>query len=198
MNTQPATLTLGNIAITAPPEMFLRGLIDNILPASKQIISRDNDVPAIGSAWAEHGGVLAGIMRGENENNDYYLIVPTCHAARTKLTWGGYGTETDNANHEFDGFANTQALADGNHPAADWANNLIIDGRNDFYLPSRRELALCFANVPELFETAWHWSSTQFSADGACIQDFGDGDQSYSRKVYEYRVRAVRRLLIIK
>jgi hypothetical protein len=75
---------------------------------------------------------------------------------------------------------------------------LIIDGRNDFYLPSRRELALCFANVPELFETAWHWSSTQFSADGACIQDFGDGDQSYSRKVYEYRVRAVRRLLIIK
>lgn len=48
----------------------------------------------------------------------------------------------------------------------------------------------------EAMEEAWYWSSTQYSAHGAFIQDFEDGYQLYYGKGSECRVRAVRRFLI--
>jgi hypothetical protein len=154
--------------------------------------------PRIGEPWPEQGGVFAGIMRGENCQPDYYLLVPVDKKAnKAEIKWGGAGKETANANFEFDGQANTSSLCDGNHPAAEWAAGLSIDGHKDFYLPSRRELSLCYANVPELFEKEWHWSSTQSSAGCAYIQFFGLGYQLSDHKGLGYRARAVRRLSII-
>lgn len=48
----------------------------------------------------------------------------------------------------------------------------------------------------EAMDPAWYWSSTQSSADYAFVQHFYDGCQSYGRKGYSFRVRAVRRFLI--
>jgi hypothetical protein len=65
-------------------------------------------------------------------------------------------------------------------------------------LPTRRELALCYANVPEIFDKAWYWSSTQ-SAGGeasAWYRGFNYGDQNDNHKDGELRARAVRRLTI--
>lgn len=201
MNTasQKITVTLGDISIQMPAQTILKNVLAelsgnqqpaNALPAT--------GMPAIGKEWPEQGGVFAGIMRGEDGKPDYYLIVPANIANSPKLEWGGYGKEIDGANYKFDGLANTAALADGNHPAADWAKNLNINGHNDFYLPARRELSLCYANVPELFEKEWHWSSTQHSARSACLQYFSDGNQDDGHKVNGYRVRAVRRVSIIQ
>ncbi|MES2181606.1 MAG: hypothetical protein V4493_05870 [Pseudomonadota bacterium] len=121
-------------------------------------------VPDIGQQWPEQGGVNAGLMRGENGKPDYFLIVASDDTGKiSSIEWGGYKTETPGAHHEFDGMENTIALlrTETKHPAAEWATSLIIEGHNDFYLPSRRELALLYANVPEQFEGVWHWSSTQ-------------------------------------
>lgn len=83
------------------------------------------------------------------------------------------------ADDEWDGEINTKALrqSEFDHPAAQWCVDLNIEGFNDFYLPSRRELALCYANVPDLFAKVWHWSSTQYSAYSAWGQSFDIGYQ---------------------
>ena len=100
-------------------------------------------------------------------------------------------------NSASDGQANTDELcnSDHSHPAAEWAADLSIDGHTDFYLPSRRELRLCWVNVPELFESGWYWTSTQHSPGYAWIQGFGDGFQYDYDKGTQARARAVRRFL---
>jgi hypothetical protein len=154
--------------------------------------------PAIGQYWPGQGGVYAGLMRGEEGQPDYHLVVPTAEAAFTKdIAWGAGGESEDGATHARDGLANTRALCESehDHPAAQWAAGLEIEGHRDFYLPSRFELALCYANVRELFEERWHLSSTQYSPDYAWIQTFDDGYQYDGHKVDAHRARAVRRVV---
>ena len=154
--------------------------------------------PGIGNLWPEQGGVVAGYMPSQEGARAYYLIVPINDAAESeKLTWGGYGTDSK-ATSDWDGLANTQALADSadEHPAAEFCRNVKIGNFNDFYLPARREASLITATVPHLFKPGWHWTSTQYSANGAFVQYFSDGRQDSHHKGNAYRVRAVRRFLI--
>lgn len=160
--------------------------------------STSGRIPAIGQPWPEQGGIYAGLMRGAAGKPDYHLVVPAGPKGFiAKVAWGGYEKDEAAAGSEYDGYANTRALVNSkhSHPAAEWAAELEIEGHTDFYLPSRRELALCYANVPELFEKAWHWSSTQYSPYSAWIQLFDGGFQSLDHKSNEFRARAVRRVV---
>lgn len=197
------TLDVGDAKLTLPIKSIVQGILQQALDSTRNAtetkpLATASTIPAIGQYWPGEGGINAGLMRGENGQPDYWLIVPTDAAASTKTTWGGYEIDEDDAQSEFDGLANTRALceSDISHPAAEWAAGLVIDGHNDYYLPARRELSLCYANAPELFEKVWHWSSTQYSAYGAWVQYFVDGSQGYLHKGYEYRARAVRRKVI--
>lgn len=156
--------------------------------------------PAIGQPWPGQGGIYAGIMRGENGAPDYHLIVsPRELGDFDEVTWGGYGEDESKAASDWDGSANTDALLESGvaHEAVDEIAGLTIDGHTDYYLPSRREAALCYALVPEQFIRTWYWTSTQCSPYFAWCQLFDDGTQSYDRKDTGYRVRAVRRHLVI-
>lgn len=161
-----------------------------------ELAAAPSGVPALGSYWPGQGGYNAGLVRGENGGPDYYLIVPLL-TEQIRAEWGGRGEECEGATSMSDGLANTQALlADSNeHPAAKLASEFTADGHNDFYLPARRELQLAEANVPELFEKAYHWSSSQFSAYGACHMVFEDGWLYGSDKSYGRLVRPVRRFI---
>ena len=119
-------------------------------------------------------------IRGEDGAPDYYLIVPIL-TEQLRAEWGGYGEECEGATSMSDGLANTRALlADTNeHPAAKLASEFTADGHSDFYLPARRELQAAEANVPELFEKAYHWSSSQFSANTAYYVAFEVGWLNY-------------------
>ena len=155
-------------------------------------------VPQIGQPWPGQGGIYAGRARGEG-GCDYHLIVSLpALGTHPEIAWGAAGEDEHCACSEWDGAANTRALAasSNKHPAATWAADLEIEGHTDWYLPARRELALCYATVPELFEKKWHWSSTQYSPTGAWVQGFDDGLQYGDRKVLTCRARAVRRFLI--
>lgn len=157
---------------------------------------KTNTQPTPGSAFA--GGIYAGIMRGASVVLPaYHLIVATGHLADRRLTWGP-NKKIKGADCEFDGLANTKAIiASGlDCPAAQTCVDTDIDGNADWYLPSRRELSLCYANAPELFKDAWYWSSTQSSDDGAWSQHFYYGLQNCLGKSYEGRVRLVRRVPI--
>ncbi|MBA6118913.1 DUF1566 domain-containing protein [Pseudomonas putida] len=152
--------------------------------------------PALGSYWPGQGGYNAGLVRGENGAPDYYLIVPLL-TEQLSAAWGGSGKEVDGASSASDGLANTRALlADSKeHPAAKLASEFTADGHSDFYLPARRELQLAEANVPELFEKSYHWSSSQRSAYGAYGLDFEDGWLHYYHTSLEFLVRPVRRFI---
>lgn len=154
-------------------------------------------LPTFGEIVPGEGGRLGAIMRGHVVDGvrepDYALIVPEIAAA--SLAWGKYGQRVDGADSLTDGLRNTQAMARANCPAALHVLKLRTpEGHDDLYLPARAELwALC-ANVPELFEKAWHWSSTQDSPSYAFAQYFESGTSHWGLKGYDWRVRAVRRI----
>ena len=155
-------------------------------------------IPAIGEYWPEQGGINAGLFRGDGTSAPYFLIFAENDSGNA--AWGAYGTDECGAKNAHDGQTNTRALlASGNkHPAAELASAHEVEGLRDFYLPSRRELALCSANIPEAFEkSGWYWSSTQGSPSYAFVQDFEGGCQDIIFKDGEHRVRAVRRVLVI-
>lgn len=186
------------IQVVVDGHSFEVPLQSNVTPLTAPTIPTAPRPVRIGEYWAEEGGVLAGMMRGENGKPDYFLIVPTDPAAEVEsIEWGGKGENEENACSEFDGQANTLALAVDNeieHPAAQWAHELAIGKFDDFYLPARRELSLIYSNVPELFKKEWHWSSTQYSEASAWIQHFSSGCQDYRWKSDNHRARAVRRV----
>ena len=72
--------------------------------------------------------------------------------------------------------------------AVEWAQGLQAE------LPTRPVSALLFANARAQFEREWHWTSEVHEDDGsfAWFRNFGYGSQSYYRKSYEGRARAVR------
>lgn len=70
---------------------------------------------------------------------------------------------------------------------------------NGWRVPTRREQALCWANVPELFQQEWYWSCQQYEgyADCAWAQFFGYGSQLNYHKDTECRVRLLRSVIVI-
>ncbi|MCF5225866.1 DUF1566 domain-containing protein [Pseudomonas syringae] len=191
------TYSSGDLVISSTDESVVLKLA--ALAIGVKPISAANDIPAIGEYWPGQGGVNAGLMRGENGRPDYWLIVPTDDLVKgKKLAFGGYEVDEPESASRRDGLANTLHLVEGSdteHPAAQWCDSLTIEGHNDLYLPAIDELALCRANVPELFEKEWHWSSSQRSANGAFYQGFVDGYQHGFDKYVELRVRPVRRFI---
>lgn len=152
--------------------------------------------PAIGTYWPGQGGIYVGIARGADGQGDRHLIAARADASAQRLQFGNYGTRIDDADSERDGAANTRALvAHGEHPAAAACAAYTADGHSDFYLPSRRELALCFANAAETFDAGgYYWSSTQYSRSGAFVQGFEGGGSGWYGKDLDCRVRACRGL----
>lgn len=125
--------------------------------------------PRIGEVWSGQGGTYAGLCRGRDGGPDYHLIVGP----------------------EYDGTVDWDV-------ARKWADELSANGFTDYGLPFRKEQALCFANVPELFKPETYWSCEQHASasDGAWTQTFDRGYQDYWRKRRKLRARAVRRLKI--
>lgn len=84
------------------------------------------------------------------------------------------------------------SFRDGENPSA-----IELDNRYAYNKKNpAKTLAEIFTTTEALTDT-WHWSSTQYSAYSAWVQDFGGGNQSITSKNYSYAVRAVRRELVI-
>ena len=76
--------------------------------------------------------------------------------------------------------------------ALEWART--VGGQ----LPNRSEQSLLFANLKELFNEFYYWSSEQRAnnTNFAWAQDFSDGFQGNDRKSNKGRARAVRRVIL--
>lgn len=76
--------------------------------------------------------------------------------------------------------------------AVDWA---VARGG---VLPTRRELALLFANQREAFERNWYWSSEPHETRTQLVwgQNFASGIQTIYGRPYRGHARAVRRIAV--
>ncbi|MGE3346088.1 MAG: hypothetical protein AB7I35_01495 [Ramlibacter sp.] len=153
--------------------------------------------PALGEIWPGQGGRYGGTMPPRNGRPGYHLVV--AEAQHAGVAYGPYGHDVPAAADHHDGLANSLALQADNadHPAAQWALQVQADGHSDFYLPAHAEICQLWINVPELFtKDGWYWSSTQYSPNGAWVQDFEYGYSNGLIKGGERRAVAVRRLVI--
>jgi hypothetical protein len=190
------TYTRGDLTISSPDEGVVLKLATLAIAAAPVIAA--SGIPAIGEYWPGEGGVNGGLFPGGDK--PYYLIVPTGADAESKLEWGGYGQELEGAKSPWDGQANTAHLTNSNrehdHPAAKFCAAFERDGHKDFYLMARREASFLEITVPKAFTQAYHWTSSQRSADYAYSMDFEVGWLYFSGKYYERLARPVRRKFI--
>ena len=167
------TYTRGDLTISSPDEGVVLKLATLAIAAAPAIAA--SGIPAIGEYWPGEGGVNGGLFPGGDK--PYYLIVPTGSDAESTHEWGGYGDELNGANSPWDGQANTADLVgvDTSHPAAQFCAAFEREGHKDFYLMARREASFLEITVPEVFNQAYHWTSSQRSAYNADGMDFEDG-----------------------
>jgi len=133
---------------------------------------RRNKFPRIGTLWAGHGGIFAGIVSGENGAPDYFLIHATPDHELLDIDW---------------------------HNSVEAAQAPIND-LIDWSLPNRREARLLEINCRDSFDLdSLYWTSEQNAHDDsyAWMQNFGYGSQNDGHESSKYRARAVRRELII-
>lgn len=148
--------------------------------------------PKAGEIWPGQGGRFICTVAASEGLPARHLVFGTEEAE--ELSFGPY-EKIASADSHLDGASNTAALLNSGkeHPAAAWAKTYTADGHTDFHLPSRHDLLLAYIHAKEHFSTDdWYWSSTQDSRNVAFVQDFENGNSSWSVKGYGHRVRACR------
>jgi hypothetical protein len=152
-------------------------------------------------------GPAGGIVfydRGFSEGGWRYLEAAPV-GAEFRAEWGAYekdvkGTETKVGS----GKRNTQLIiavlkeTGETGKAAQMCADLNINGRKDWFLPSKDELNFMYENLKKKgignFSDEWYWPSSQSDGNlnGAWLQFFGNGYQVTYPKGRTVSVRAVR------
>lgn len=101
---------------------------------------------AIGDAY--QGGFYAGqISTAGNGIADYNLVVGPLSTAQSTLQWKTANTTTTGTSSVINGPANSTAMNDASHPAAQFCEGLTIGGFSDWYMPAQNELEVCYYNL---------------------------------------------------
>lgn len=101
-------------------------------------------LPAIGSALG--GGYFAGQI-GVSGVATHNLIVGPVSSAQTVLRWKTANTSTTGTDSVIDGPANSTAMNNASHPAAQFCEGRTIGGFSDWYMPAKNELEICYYNL---------------------------------------------------
>ncbi|WP_368373390.1 hypothetical protein AB3W22_15740 [Pseudomonas aeruginosa] len=151
------------------------------------------DLPEIGQTLADGIFFARQWLKGKE-----YAYVDLGKSAEFTGEWGEYGHDVGGAVSYRDGASNTVAMAEAGSPIAKQAME-IGEG---VFIPSVLELALLFSakQAGELsgFADRWYWSSSQYSVNFAFSTGFFDGYAYYGDKTGVFRVRPVRKILILQ
>jgi hypothetical protein len=116
-------------------------------PSASSATSNSATPLAIGSALG--GGFLAGqISTAGNGVADYNLIIgPVSSAENSSKQWKILNTTTAGTTSVINGPANSSAMNNVTHPAAQFCEGLTIGGFSDWYMPAKNELEVCYYNL---------------------------------------------------
>jgi hypothetical protein len=108
---------------------------------------------AIGDAFG--GGFYAGqISTAGNSIADYNLVVgPVASAQNLSIQWKTSRTSTSGTSSDIDGPANSAAMNNASHPAAQFCEGLTVGGFSDWYMPAMNELDVCYFNLKPTTQT---------------------------------------------
>ena len=98
----------------------------------------------IGQAYA--GGFYAGQI-GVSGVATHNLVVGPVASAQSTLQWKTANTATAGTSSVIDGPANSTAMNNASHPAAQFCEGLTIGGFSDWYSPAQNELEVCYYNL---------------------------------------------------
>jgi hypothetical protein len=125
-------------------------------------------------------------------------LIATSSDQSTNAQWGCWGNFIGGTSTNIGtGQANTTAIINGcgaEDIAADICDDLVLNGYSDWYLPSKDELNQMYIqkNVIGGNPYSTYWSSSEYSAFNAYVQDFSNGVQGNSAKNNTLYVRAIR------
>lgn len=148
------------------------------------------------------GGIVAYILQPSDSG---YVIgeihgliaAPTDQSNGLQWSNGSYFWTYANNWNIGGGFSNTSiavtAQGTGSY-AAQLCNDLVLNGYNDWYLPSKTELDKLYDNRNLIggFANNYYWSSTEDNFDGARRRHFGNGASNGDYKGMPWLVRAIR------
>ena len=103
-------------------------------------------LPVIGAAY--QGGFFAGqISTAGNSIADYNLVVGPVASAQSTTQFKTSATATTGTDSVINGPANSAAMNNASHPAAQFCEGLTIGGFSDWYMPATNELEVCYYNL---------------------------------------------------
>lgn len=149
-------------------------------------------LPTLGTFLPEQGGYfhgayfIGGQLFGE-------VTGPAAECYVRGLPWHPEYVDVPGARSNWDGRANTLAMAMVNSPLAEKALACRSGGFADWYVPARGGLllqldikaALLDVKGEAFDESKWHWSSTQYDRLDAFRQGFAYGTTDFYRKAWE-------------
>ena len=102
---------------------------------------------SIGDAY--EGGFYAGqISTAGNGIADYNLVVgPKASCQVVDTAWKTTNTTTSGTTSVINGPANSAAMNNASHPAAQFCEALSVGSKTDWYLPAKNELEVCYFNL---------------------------------------------------
>lgn len=113
----------------------------------RALLTTQKGTPApttIGQAYG--GGYYAGkISAAGNGIASHYLIVaPKSTGEAQSIKWKTTNTSTPGTSSVIDGPANSAAMNNADHPAAQFCEGLTIGGYSDWYMPAKNELEVLY------------------------------------------------------
>ena len=112
--------------------------------ASNSITTPAAPPTVIGQAYG--GGYYAGQI-GVSSVATHYIIVGPVASAQSSLQWKTSATSTAGTSSVIDGPANSAAMNNASHPAAQFCEGLNIGSYTDWYMPAVNELEVCYYNL---------------------------------------------------
>lgn len=131
--------------------------------------------PVVGQAY--EGGFYVGQMIDSGQLYDI-IISPKAQGQIQSLRYKTAATSDGQlAASVYDGWTNTNALADAEHPLFEWARSQVINGFDDWYIPARDELELLLRTLKPT--TAGNNNGTRTAQAGEVNPRIGQNANSF-------------------
>ena len=100
--------------------------------------------PTIGEAYG--GGYYAGkiSVAGNGIASHYLIVAPKSSGENSSKQWKTSNTSTAGTSSVIDGPANSAAMNNASHPAAQFCEGLTSGGFSDWYMPAKNELEVLY------------------------------------------------------